>query len=73
LIITIINVTLKDKNSTKSLFDKLGWLSFNQINAQIKLTEAWKMERVRTIQSSSKKECLMQVSEQREQNLMVMS
>ena len=36
----LCNVTLKDRNSTKSLFDKLVWLSFNQINAQVKLNEA---------------------------------
>ncbi len=41
----LCNVTLKDRNSTNSLFDKLGLFSYNQANAQVKLTEAWKMER----------------------------
>ena len=43
----LCNVTPEDRNLTKSLFDKLGSLYFNQINAQVKLYEAWKMERVK--------------------------
>jgi hypothetical protein len=39
----INNVTLKDRTANVSLFDNLGWLSFNQMNAQVKLLEAWKM------------------------------
>ena len=33
---------LIDKVNTKVLLDKLNMLSVNQINAQIKITEAWK-------------------------------
>ena len=39
-----LNGTLiKDQISTKSILDSLNMLSVNQINAQIKLTEAWKI------------------------------
>ena len=40
------NVTLRDRIPTQTLFDTLGWLSFNQLNAQVKLNEAWKMENI---------------------------
>ena len=33
---------LKDKISTKSLLEKFGFLSVNQLNAQVKLLEMWK-------------------------------
>ena len=34
--------TLKDKISTKTIFNDTNLLSVNQINAQFKLTEVWK-------------------------------
>ena len=34
---------IKDKISTKSILTKLNMLSVNQMNAQMKLTEAWKI------------------------------
>ena len=34
---------IKDKISTKSILTKLNMLSVNQMNAQMKLTEAWKV------------------------------
>ena len=37
---------IKDKSSTKSILDSLNMLSFNQMNAQIKLTEAWKISNI---------------------------
>ena len=43
----ILNGTsLKDKVSTVSLFEKFGFLSVNQMNAQVKLLEIWKATRV---------------------------
>ena len=42
-LVRILNgVRLVDKISAKSLAAKLGLLSVNQINAQVKLTEMWK-------------------------------
>ena len=42
-----LNGTLvKDKISTKSIVKSLNMLSVNQMNAQIKLTEAWKISNV---------------------------
>ena len=37
---------IKDKISTKNILSKLNMLSVNQMNAQIKLTEAWKITHV---------------------------
>ena len=34
---------IKDKISTKSILEKMNMLSVNQLNAQIKLTETWKL------------------------------
>ena len=42
----INNKTIKDRLESRLLFSKTGWLSFNQINAQVKLLEAWKMVHV---------------------------
>ena len=42
----LCNVTLRDRIPTQTLFGTLGWLSFNQLNAQVKLNEAWKMENI---------------------------
>ena len=42
----INNTRISDKIESKVIFGKLGWLSFNQMNAQIKLLEAWKMVNV---------------------------
>ena len=39
----ISNISIKDRIESKTMFENLGWLSFNQMNAQIKLLEAWKM------------------------------
>ena len=39
----ISNTKIKDRKESKILFQELGWLSFNQMNAQVKLLEAWKM------------------------------
>ena len=36
----------KDKVSTKSLLEKCGFLSINQLNAQVKLMEIWKAKNV---------------------------
>ena len=42
-LVRILNgVRLKDRISSKSLAQKLGLLSVNQINAQVKLSEMWK-------------------------------
>ena len=51
----VCNVTLKDRKTSKSLFEQLGWFSFNQINAQVKMTEAWKMETVPKYPNAFKK------------------
>ena len=40
------NVSLKDKIRSSVLAQKIGYLSVNQINAQIKLTEFWKITNV---------------------------
>ena len=37
---------VKDKISTKSILNNLNMLSVNQMNAQIKLSEAWKVTNV---------------------------
>ena len=37
---------IKDKISTKSILCKLNMLSVNQMNAQVKLTEAWKITHI---------------------------
>ena len=37
---------IKDKISTKSILNKLNMLSVNQMNGQIKLTEAWKISNI---------------------------
>ena len=42
LVRVLNNSRLSDKISTKLMLEKLGMLSVNQINAQIKLTEMWK-------------------------------
>ena len=42
LIRNLNGTTVKDKISTKSMLDKFGFLSVNQMNAQIKLLETWK-------------------------------
>ena len=43
LTLRILNgVRLIDKISSKSLAEKLGLLSVNQVNAQVKITEMWK-------------------------------
>ena len=39
----ISNSTIRDRQDMKLLFQELGWLSFNQMNAQVKILEAWKM------------------------------
>ena len=39
---TINGSKIKDKISTKSMLEKFGLLSVNQLSAQIKLTETWK-------------------------------
>ena len=43
----INNKTLKDRVESRLLFSRIGWLSFNQINAQVKLLEAWKMVNIK--------------------------
>ena len=40
----LANKRIRDKVSIKSMLDKQKWLSVNQTNAQIKLTEMWKMQ-----------------------------
>ena len=40
------NYKLTGKVSTQSMLDKLKMLSVDQMNAQIKLTEMWKAEKV---------------------------
>ena len=40
------NVNLMDKISLKILLQRIGGLSVNQINAQIKLTEIWKYNNI---------------------------
>ena len=42
LIRMLNNVTLVDRQSTKSLLSNIDMLSVNQLNASIKLTEVWK-------------------------------
>ena len=39
---SINGTKIKDKISTKSMLEKFGLLSVNQLSAQIKLTETWK-------------------------------
>ena len=39
----ISSSTIRDRQDMKLLFQELGWLSFNQMNAQVKILEAWKM------------------------------
>ena len=46
LIRNLNGTTVKDKISTKSMLDKFGFLSVNQMNAQIKLTEGWKISNI---------------------------
>ena len=43
------------EKSTITLFEQLGWFSLNQINAQVKLTEAWKMEMIPNYPNSFKR------------------
>jgi hypothetical protein len=39
----ISNSTIRDRKELKLLFQELGLLSFNQMNAQVKILKAWKM------------------------------
>ena len=41
------NVRIADKISTSKLLSNLNILSVNQINAQVKLTELWKMQNLK--------------------------
>ena len=41
------NTKISDQISTKSILDNLNMLSVNQINAQVKLTEMWKMDNIK--------------------------
>ena len=36
----VSNIKIKDRIENKTMLKNLGWLSFNQMNAQIKLLEA---------------------------------
>ena len=42
LLRTLNNTKIKDQISTKSLLEKFGYMSVNQMNYQVKLMEAWK-------------------------------
>ena len=41
------NTKISDQISTKSILDNLNMLSVNHINAQVKLTEMWKMDNIK--------------------------
>jgi hypothetical protein len=42
----VLNKLFNDQTSTETLLEKTGFLSINQMNAQIKLVEVWKSQKI---------------------------